>query len=901
MALLLTDVAYVPMPSMEQLDPRLIPASRPSLARRLSLLISALIGVVLALFLWLAVRDVEAALLHAGAERAHGAASQVAELIRKSAEPHLHELQRLARHPAVREYLDDPNEDDAEAAARVLLTAATLAGQPPVRIGDATGKYLLAGRVASSQSGTKALPPSPKTPAPLPGIGPFQMSNGVIHWDVVAEVHASNAASAPLVGYVTSRHLLSSAVSGMDLSSLVQGRAAVKIGNQHDDVWSELAEPLSSPRVETLGAGPSWHGGDGDQGRIAGTAQIAGTRWQVLVEIPRQDVVEPAWVFFWRMLPLGLVFVVTAGLFVYVFTPRITKPLRDLTAAAEAISAGSHPSRIKTPRRDDIGRLAIAFNEMAERLEDRVQQRTRRLAEAEERTKAILSTANDAFVGMDGAGRIIDWNRQAETIFGWTSQEAIGCGLVDTIIPERHRGAHRTELARYLPTGDGTVLNQRMELTALRKNGDEFPVEITIWASGSSENPTLHSFVRDITERKRAERAVSDAKTEAERANQAKNEFLSRMSHDLRTPLNAILGFAQLLETERLKPDQHEGVQLILRGGKHLLELINEVLDITRIETGQLSLSPQPVDVRDVVQHATALVSALAADRGITLDIADVPKPGWAVIADRQRLTQVLLNLLSNAIKYNRRSGRVTVAFETKADRRLRITVTDTGAGIPPDKLKRLFTPFERLGAEATAIEGTGLGLALSRGLTAAMGGSLGVVSRVDHGSTFWLEFTLSDRPCTAHMDDTRPVHATDAHIRGKILYIEDNLANARLMERILERRPHVVLAHASTAGRGIRKAAEMEADLILLDLHLPDVSGEEVMRQLAQDPSLRSIPVVVLTADATPEQSRRLIAAGATAYLTKPIEVTRLLRLLDELLSQSPHDLQDVREGQLF
>jgi PAS domain S-box-containing protein len=880
---------------MEQPDTRLIPTSRPSLGRRLSLLTSALIGVVLSSFLWLAFHDVKDALLRAGADRAQDAAGQVAELLSESAERRLHDLQRLARHPAVREYLYDPNEDDAEFAARVHLTTATLADQPPVGIADARGKHLIAGRVASSPSGTKA-PPLPKIAAPVPGISPFQLSNGVIYWDVVAEVRASSAASAPLVGYVTSRHLLSNAASWIDLSRLVQG-AAITIGNQHGDVRTDLTEVTPSPGVEPPRAWLSPSPSDNDQGRIGATAQIAGTPWQVWVELPRKEVVEPASVFVWRMLPFGLVFVVTAGLFVYVFSPRITKPLRDLTAAAEAISAGSHPSRITTPRRDDIGRLAIAFNEMAERLEDRVQQRTLRLAEAEERTKAILSTANDAFVGMDGAGRIIDWNRQAETIFGWTSREAMGRGLVDTIIPERHRAAHRAGLARYLRTGDGAVLNQRMELTALRKNGDEFPVEITIWASGSTEDPTYHSFVRDITERKRAERAVSDAKTEAERANQAKNEFLSRMSHDLRTPLNAILGFAQLLETERLKPDQHEGVQLILRGGKHLLDLINEVLDITRIETGQLSLSPQPVDVRDVVQHAVALVSPLAADRGIALDIAELPKR-WAVVADRQRLTQVLLNLLSNAIKYNRRRGRVTVAFEKKAGRRLRITVTDTGAGIPPDKLKRLFTPFERLGAEATAIEGTGLGLALSRGLTAAMGGSLGVVSRVDHGSTFWLEFTLADRPCIVPIDDTRPPQATDACITGKVLYIEDNLANVRLMERILERRPHVVLAHASTAGRGIRKAAEMEADLILLDLHLPDVNGEEVMRQLAQDPSLRSIPVVVLTADATPEQARRLIAAGATAYLTKPIEVARLLRLLDELLSQPPDDLQDVRAG---
>jgi signal transduction histidine kinase/ActR/RegA family two-component response regulator len=389
----------------------------------------------------------------------------------------------------------------------------------------------------------------------------------------------------------------------------------------------------------------------------------------------------------------------------------------------------------------------------------------------------------------------------------------------------------------------------------------------------------------DITERKQAEEAMKMAKKEAERANRAKSDFLSRMSHDLRTPLNAVLGFAQLLDMDNLTADQRESVVQILEAGRHLLGLMNEVLDISRIESGHLSLSPEPVSVFDTIEQTVKLVRPLATPRRIEIDVLAQNGADPHVHADRQRLNQILLNFVSNAIKYNREGGRVTLWCSHAPGGRVRINVTDTGAGIRPEKLELLFKPFERLGADQTGIEGTGLGLALSRGLAEAMDGVVGVESTVDKGSTFWVELagaTASDTAAHAH---AAPEHLAPRHAAaGTVLYIEDNSSNVRLVERVLgQRRPGITLLTASDGETGIAMALQQNPGLIFLDLHLPDTPGEEVLRRLWADPRTRQIPVAVLSADATSNQSRRLLAAGAAAYLTKPLDVTRLLALLDE------------------
>jgi len=400
---------------------------------------------------------------------------------------------------------------------------------------------------------------------------------------------------------------------------------------------------------------------------------------------------------------------------------------------------------------------------------------------------------------------------------------------------------------------------------------------------------SILGYDQEVTARRAAEEALKRAQEEADRANQAKSEFLSRMSHELRTPLNAILGFAQLLEMDSLNDKQRESIAFILKGGHHLLGLINEVLDIARIEAGRLSLSPEPVSAREVVQESLDLVGPLAAEMGIHLDVLATAVPERNILADRQRIKQVLLNLLANAIKYNRKGGRVTLSCAEPEAGRLRIEVSDTGPGISPDKMARLFTPFERLGAEGTSIQGTGLGLALSKRLVEAMGGTLDVESAVAKGSTFWVEFSTAENPLErVRGQDAIPPVAVGARSRAAtVLYVEDNLPNFKLIENLMALRPGVKLIPAMQGRMGLDLAGQHHPDVILLDVHLPDISGDEVLRRLRDDPETRHIPVVVISADATSRQIDRLRAAGAREYLTKPLDVKKLLALLDELLKE--------------
>jgi PAS domain S-box-containing protein len=384
-----------------------------------------------------------------------------------------------------------------------------------------------------------------------------------------------------------------------------------------------------------------------------------------------------------------------------------------------------------------------------------------------------------------------------------------------------------------------------------------------------------------------ANTSLQQAKEEADRANRSKSEFLSRMSHELRTPLNAILGFGQLMEAGLNTPDQNENIDQILTAGRHLLSLINEVLDIASIEAGRITISLESVNLDDVVAAAIDLVRPLAAERNIQITSA---KCDQHVQADRHRFTQVLLNLLSNSIKYNQESGRVTIDFEDERGGKLRTRINDTGPGISPKDRERLFASFERLDAGKTKVEGTGLGLAVCKQLVELMGGEIGVESSVGVGSTFWVSLP------TAEASAPLPVRITEkapaSHDRGEsrtLLYIEDNHTNITLLQRILERRWEIRFLTAMDGAHGMAMARKHRPDLILLDLYLPDVSGEEVLAQLRQEKETAEIPVIMISADATTGQAERLLAAGAQAYLTKPLDIPHFLQTIEQALERLP------------
>jgi signal transduction histidine kinase/ActR/RegA family two-component response regulator len=373
-------------------------------------------------------------------------------------------------------------------------------------------------------------------------------------------------------------------------------------------------------------------------------------------------------------------------------------------------------------------------------------------------------------------------------------------------------------------------------------------------------------------------------------ASEVKNGFLSRMSHELRTPLNSILGFGQLLELDELRPKQRERVTHILRAGRHLLELINEVLDISRIESGNVTFSLEPVHVDQSLRDVLDLIAPFAAKRNISLKGPPPEDADRFVRADNQRLRQVLLNLLSNAVKYNREGGAVTVTLETVGSDWILILVTDTGKGIPEEQMTKLFSPFERLGAEQSSIEGTGLGLALSKLLVEGMGGTLGVESQPWIGATFIVKLALTEAPVEVVGALEEPRIAISNGSPGKvrtILYIEDNLANCKLVEQVFADRSDMKLLTAMDGKLGLALAREENPDLVLVDLHLPGLLGEEVVEQLKGDPETRDIPVVVVSADATEATARRLLSSGAAAYLSKPLVFQHFLAVVEEALTE--------------
>jgi PAS domain S-box-containing protein len=511
--------------------------------------------------------------------------------------------------------------------------------------------------------------------------------------------------------------------------------------------------------------------------------------------------------------------------------------------------------------------------------EEALRERTRQLESAVTENQVIMDNSLDVICTIDEEGRFFTVNAACQQLWGYTPAELVGRKYIDLVAPDDRARTLATE-ATLKKTGKLTDFVNRY----IRKDGSRVAV---LWSATWSESArTFFGIAHDVTVRAKMEKALEEAKDEADRANRAKSEFLSRMSHELRTPLNAILGFGQLLERQNPTPTQRTRVQHVINAGRHLLGLINEVLDISRIEVGQMQLSLEPVCVAEAIQETLGLMRPLAGERCIQL-IADVDLDATVhVLADRQRFKQVLLNLLTNGVKYTPVAGSVTVSCAANGSDKLRIHVADTGPGIAKEKLVRLFTPFDRLGAEQSNVEGTGLGLALSQRLMHAMGGAIGVENSGSYGSTFWVELPRTKSP----LEQTPPSKARDRQhqrrVEGKkrtLLYIEDNLSNLTLVEQILEERPNIELLTAMQGQVGLDLASQHSPDLVLLDLHLPDLPGWEVLSHLKAGETTADIPVVVISADATTRQIKRLMKAGAAAYLTKPLDVTEFFRVLDQ------------------
>lgn len=478
----------------------------------------------------------------------------------------------------------------------------------------------------------------------------------------------------------------------------------------------------------------------------------------------------------------------------------------------------------------------------------------------------------------------------------WTSyQRVLETARPDSMALQRYDIPRRDDPSgsfetRYWSVINSPVLGDDGSVIAIIHRADDV-TEVVEQSGRDAEQSTDTSFLRNSAMLQRSAE-IQEANRLLRLADSAKNDFLSRMSHELRTPLNAIIGFAQLMQLANLPSEEQESADHILKAGRHLLSLINDVLDLSGIESGHVQLSLEAVELQSVVHEVVDLLGSLAAARGIVLVTADVPPV--VVRADRQRLKQVLLNLISNAIKYNQAGGRVSCLVR-EGTSRLEIGVQDSGPGISPEHQARLFTPFDRLGAEQSEIEGTGLGLALSRTLIEAMGGSIRLDSTVGQGSTFWLALERAKEATEiAHptVVDDRPGYVDAA---GTLLYIEDNLANTKLMERVVARFSSIRLITALRGSMAVELAQSQHPGLILLDLNLPDVAGEVVLARLKAEPRTRHIPVVVVSADASPRQAERLREKGALAYLTKPFDLGELMDLVGSHFAAASSERGDV------
>jgi PAS domain S-box-containing protein len=567
----------------------------------------------------------------------------------------------------------------------------------------------------------------------------------------------------------------------------------------------------------------------------------------------------------------------------------VLRPILRVGNVADAMAGGDLAVRVESAQATELSHLANSFNAMADALQDgqvRLENQAAALRRSEVFLDSVIEHIPDMLLVRGAADlKFVRFNRAGEQLLGYSRHELLGKTAGDVFAPDLAASMNAEDRATL---ASGVPLDIVEEAVQTRYDGVRYLHTKKIPVIDDQGKPQyLLGISEDITERKRGDELLRGAKEQAEVANRAKSEFLSRMSHELRTPLNSILGFGQLLQTDGLSEEQSEPVRYILESGRHLLALINEVLDIARIEAGKVTISLESVAVMPLLRDVVAVVSPMAAERGIRVAIAP-GEPEHHVRADPHRVKQVLLNLLSNAIKYNREGGEVGIVCE-RAGPTLRIHVSDTGRSISPEQLLKVFAPFERLGAEHENIEGSGLGLALSKDLMELMGGTLTVESEAGVGSTFTAALELAEdtqsSDILAPALDSPEDHGVADAPTVRLLYMEDNIVNIKLVERVLDRRPEIAVEAAMLGRLGIELARHHPPNVIVLDLGLPDLTGEQVLEALKADPRTFRIPVIILTADVRVDQGPRLVELGAACFLTHPLDAPSFLAALDAVL----------------
>ncbi|MEO5333647.1 MAG: response regulator [Magnetococcus sp. YQC-5] len=557
-------------------------------------------------------------------------------------------------------------------------------------------------------------------------------------------------------------------------------------------------------------------------------------------------------------------------------------------------------------------------------INEKLTERTQELEASENRFRSLVQTVPDIIYRIDEQGRFIFVNHSIRKL-GYEPDELtgkhfslliapdevervsrqkvlqrlqgkmLGDGYAPKLFDEKRTGTRRTSglEVRLLPNPHKVKINHSFDII-----GELHCFEVNSAGMYQINHQTRKDHfvgtvgvIRDITERKQIAEALTKAKEEAVLANKAKSEFLSRMSHELRTPLNAVIGFSQLMELnpmEPLTPTQKESVAQIFMAGRHLLELINGLLDVARIESGKITPDIEVLDPTEIMHNCIALTRPLAFKKFISLinTSEDVHFP--RIQADPLRLKQILINLLSNAVKFNRKGGYVTISHQETAAGQLEISIADTGSGIPREHWSQIFKPFSRLGADSAGVEGTGIGLNISKGLVEMMGGRIGFDSEVGKGSRFWISFPIVQQASEQDISTQSATHSTamtEFHGPRILLYVEDNVSNAQLMQEVIRRMPEITLILASTAEEGIELAKKRNFDLIIMDIQLPGMDGFQALSRLHGLPETNTIPVIALSGHASPEDVERGKQAGFLRYLTKPLLFNEFNEALQDLL----------------
>jgi len=865
------------------------PASgmRSSLGLRLS---AAMAGVMLVLLVGLVSVGVVEARGSARAVadgRLRDAARQISELLEVQVPAVVRQVVGVADAPEVIAYAESPDRAAGDAALQLLSTLSTeTQAVLRVELADATGRRLLAVGDTSASFALAALPATTS-------IGPLEEADEGIRYAVTAPVRREGA----LVGHVAQWRRLGAGGSQL-ISDLLGSGAQLLVGNRDGSAWANLSGPPGEPPPNLLGAeAATAYRSTGDIRRFGWAEPVDGTPWQVVVDFSYDDVMAPARAFLLRMSGLGAL-VLALGLGgVYAAVQRVTRPIRELTAAVEDVAAGDYTRRVGLHRNDEIGVLGAAFDAMAGRvlearrdLEQKVEHRTIELSNALARLKdnerllfQFLNTIPVGILVVDSDRRLYYANDESRRIFG--GRGAAGVPLAS--LPPIYR---LTEAGTEEPYGeserpcfralDGESVH--VSDAAIHRDGETIPIEI--WAApvfeGGGRVAYAVSVYSDITERSAAEREIRAARGAAEASNRAKSEFLAKMSHELRTPLNSIIGFSDILLQRTygdLNEKQTRHVGNVHESGRHLLGLINEVLDLSKVEAGRLELSRQPLSLNRTIREVLAMMEAQASRNGVALKMSS-PEDLPPVSADPTRIKQVLQNLVANAVKFTPEGGSVTVNARHVVDDSalgdvVEVDVVDTGIGIAKADHARIWREFEQVkSAETAAQMGTGLGLTLVRRFVELHGGSVSLQSELGRGSTF--RFRIPRNAPEGGLQATTPgsvavPEQTPMPAGGPlVLVIEDEPGALELIEHYLVDGGYRV-ARAMSADEALRKARILQPDAITLDMFLPDGHGSEVLAKLKATPDTATIPVVVVSISSKREVGE---AFGVEHWLIKPV-----------------------------